>query len=624
MNDPASFIESLEALPAKERDAVKAALRREIKAALLDKIAADVEAVSLRCLANACMALSDPEVSVTYEPRTRLDTFKRSDDIRADLISRFHLLLDCHENPERQDQERAKCKADVQYFFDHYVWMLDPRVEACPRLPFRLFQFQRDVLDFISARYARKESGHIKKSRDMGLSVICIGFGIHLWTFEEGRVANYGSRKEALVHKLWDMDSLLEKARYMIRALPYWLRPSGYTERGHFNYLSILNPENGSYIKGEGGDQLGRGGRSSVFFADEFSHVKRQEASHISLSGTTDCVIYLGTSAGPQTYFYQMEKNAVCPFYLLKWWHDPRKVDRPEDAGDPKIGLWDKTTQSYPLSEWATKKRIEIGPAGFAREFDCDDSKALDSVVIPADWIWTATQRQLAAEGRTCAGLDLAGSTGNDEIVLAIRKGPAVLTMRMWEGIEYEELAVEVVALCNEHGADQLAYDAGGIGSSFGGPMAEIADTYTFDVIPVVPNAPATNRRFWDSPEERMNRHRFANLSAELWWSLRLRFQAAARSFKEPDSEEWRFRAITIPDDSILKQQLAGRERTEDGHGRIKLGKKPNPSPDRADALVLTEMPARRSLTDAETQRDEMRRLVEKARSLGVRREKIW
>jgi hypothetical protein len=51
----------------------------------------------------------------------------------------------------------------------------------------------------------------------------------------------------------------------MFGKLPDWMKPKGFVEKVHDNYMRIINPDNGATITGEAGDNIGRGGRYNVF-----------------------------------------------------------------------------------------------------------------------------------------------------------------------------------------------------------------------------------------------------------------------------------------------------------------------------------------------------------------------
>ena len=74
------------------------------------------------------------------------------------------------------------------------------------------------------------------------------------------------SRKEILVDRAGDLQSIFEKTRSIVRNLPHYLKPKGFKEHTHSNYMRLLNPANDATIIGEAGDNIGRGGRTSHVF----------------------------------------------------------------------------------------------------------------------------------------------------------------------------------------------------------------------------------------------------------------------------------------------------------------------------------------------------------------------
>lgn len=582
--DVAALLESLDDLPDKQRDVVRAKLRAQLAAVQMERISAERDTVSLRSLLSACLYAANPErhPGIVHEPIGERDNIARADDIRRQLCERLDLLRACRDSPELQRQELERMRSNPAYFFNNYIYMQDPRV-GLTTLPFELFPFQERMVEFIDTCYREQRSGIIKKSRDMGASVICIGYGLLHWLTEMGAQIAYGSRKEVYVHKIFDMDSLLEKARFIILHLPDWMVPPAYRERRHFNHMNIINPSNGAQLKGEGGDELGRGGRASIFFADEFAYVRRQEASHQSLSGTTDCVIYLSTSAGPNTYFFELERRQVYNVLSLPWYHDPRKVDDPATAGNPLAP-----------SQWKRSKMETLSTHGFAREYACDDSHALESILIPPEWVASATRVDIKADPLdiTVAGLDLSTNIGRDSTVLVIRQGPVVRKIHVWpDGATMEQVAIDAVDICTQYDVMQLAYDRSGIGSSMAGELRKLRDDIKFRIAPVNNSKRPSATRYRDSPAQPAAR-RFKNVVTEMWWCLRLRCEMSNRIRLGLPGE--REDAILIPDDSRLRRELASREIFETSNGLISINEKGGfKSPDYADALALCEVPYR-------------------------------
>jgi hypothetical protein len=136
-------------------------------------------------------------------------------------------------------------------------------------MPFIPFPKQVDLVGFVLGLTDTEDDGLIEKSRDMGATWVCSAISVWMWLYTDGSSIGWGSRKEQLVDKLGDPDSIFEKIRMLIRSIPWYCVPKGFNEKTHLAYMKCINPANESTITGEAGDNIGRGGRSSIYFKDE-------------------------------------------------------------------------------------------------------------------------------------------------------------------------------------------------------------------------------------------------------------------------------------------------------------------------------------------------------------------
>jgi phage terminase large subunit len=504
---------------------------------------------------------------------TTADDAGRLDAISAEMRRRMMLTGVLQGSEEARAEEMARCAADPVYWMANWAWTYDPRkMDPWPRsLPFVLWPKQEELIRWLRARMQGKEQGGIKKARDTGVSWCCVAFGVWLWLFEPETTITYGSRKAGLVDKLGDPDSLVERARMILRMLPAWMLPTGYKESVHALHMRLLNPANSSIIKGEVGDDMGRGGRSSIYFADEFAYVPRAQAVSSAISDNANTVIWLSTSAGTGTEFWRKEQAGAIEFFRIFWHHDPRKDEA-----------------------WADKKKEVDGPATFAREHEGDDASALDNVTIPYAWLICAIDLDLDP-GRDCAGgLDVADE-GADENVLMIRRGPLVTLTETWTGLLPNQSARRAIQTLEDEDADWLHYDRVGVGSGVAGELEEAPRPFAY--AGVLGGGKPSLTYYWDDPE-RSAQERFVDRNAELWWHLRLRFQATyeqVEGIREHPPE----RLISIPNDARLIAQLTSRLYTSDGDRKIAVESKRamrkrgvGKSPDRADACAYCFAPA--------------------------------
>jgi len=151
-------------------------------------------------------------------------------------------------------------------FINDWGMTFDPRnaeIGLPSTIPFTLFPRQREYVDWIYDRWQKREDGLTEKSRDMGVSWLCVAIAVWMWLFYPGTVIGFGSRKEEYVDKIGDPKALFWKVRQFIELLPREFRPKGWNGEKHAPHMRILNPENGSSIIGEAGDNIGRGNRTS-------------------------------------------------------------------------------------------------------------------------------------------------------------------------------------------------------------------------------------------------------------------------------------------------------------------------------------------------------------------------
>lgn len=167
--------------------------------------------------------------------------------------------------------DRALTRAAHKYystrpaeFIGDWTDTYDPRRPANRWMPFVLFKRQYELIQFFEHLRTSEESGLIEKARDMGATWLACAYCVWRIRYIREDAIGWGSRKADLVHKLGDPDSIMDKIEKMIRRLPVEFRPLV-----NVSHMKIINNENNSIIAGEAGDNIGRGGRKSLYFKDE-------------------------------------------------------------------------------------------------------------------------------------------------------------------------------------------------------------------------------------------------------------------------------------------------------------------------------------------------------------------
>lgn len=490
------------------------------------------------------------------------------------------------------DAERVR--ADVAYWLTNYVWTCDTRdmdvtggTDRPPAVrPFAPFPRQVAFLNWLEERERLAAAGAnggglVDKSRDSGISWLACAFGLHRWLFRSHYAVGYGSRKLELVDNRGDMKTLFEKIRFMLYRLPPWMLPRGFRRHEHDAEAKLINPENGSTITGEGGDEIGRGDRQAVYFVDEAAYLKHPKLVEASLSQTTRCRIDISTHNGPGTVFYEKEQSGRVSVFVFDWKDDPRK-NRTETMPDGRV--------VYPWYE-GEKKRLD--PVTLAQEVDRDPTASLEGIAIPGVWVRAAVNFEipgLPEAADVWGGLDVGGGT-LPTTFLAVRRGPVLLPLKQYTGPNTTAITWNVRDDAHTLGVQSLAFEHTGVGVSIKGTWesAEDAQKPTFDVRALNTGSPAS-RDPW--PDGKPACEKFLNLRAEAWWGLRERFR---KTYEYSIGQETYApeELISIPPDVDLVAQLSSPKAQPVASGKLKVESKKDmrgrgvKSPDRADSVVL-------------------------------------
>jgi phage terminase large subunit len=337
--------------------------------------------------------------------------------------------------------------------------------------------------------------------------------------------------------------------------------------------MKILNPQTGASITGEAGDNIGRGGRSTLYFKDESAFYERPDLIEAALSQNSDVKVDVSTPNGIGNPFYRKRQSyPERKIFVFDWRDDPRKDEA-----------------------WYRRQVETLEPWIVAQEVDRDYAASVEGVVIPSKWIQAAVGLRLPATGIRQAGLDVADE-GEDSNCLAVRKGVVVESVTPWREGNTTQTARKAWALCQACAADVLCFDSIGVGAGVKGEMASLregrADAPPF----VVGISTATSDLPGLYAEGKANRDMFVNLRAQLWWSMRRRFERTWEHVSEV--REWPVdELISIPPDTELIAELGQPLYFHNGAGKLQIeGKKDMKkrgvrSPNRADALMLAFTP---------------------------------
>ncbi len=487
-------------------------------------------------------------------------------------------------------------------FINHWLFTYDPRNAAGDtpsKLPFILFQRQAEFVEFLQALLQAQESGLVEKARDIGATWLCCAVSVWLWLFWPGAAIGWGSRKEQLVDRIGDADSIFEKMRIIVRNLPPEFWPAGFSLDDHMTYMRFVNPANGASITGEAGDNIGRGGRKLIYFKDESSHYERPEKIEAALADNTRVQVDISSVNGLGNVFHRRRESGV------EW------VGGAVTKGRTNIFVMDWRDHPAKTQAWYDERRRKAQDDGllhvFAQEVDRNYAASVEGIIIPADWVRAAIDAHVHLKfddsGLWVAALDVADD-GGDTNALAKRKGVVLKSVEEWGERDTGRTARRAVAACDGLGPLDLQYDSIGVGAGIKAETNRLIDEEVMPrslrLVPWNAGAEVLNpdghvvRGDKNSPT---NKDFYANLKAQAWWELRRRFERTWRAVNEPGFTWDAGDLISLPSDLPLLRKLEKElsQPTARPGSRMKMviDKQPqgSRSPNLADAVVMAFWP---------------------------------
>ena len=517
----------------------------------------------------------------------------RNPDYGAIFRARLENLEQLRAHPEDLPALKAYYKANPADFISDWGVTWDPRnVErGMPALiPFVLFPKQRDWVEWAVERWMRREHGATEKSRECGVTWEAVALACSLCIFHDGVAIGFGSRKEEYVDKIATKKPILPKARLFMEHLPEEFR-AGHVPWRDAPFMRVNFPETGSIIAGEGGDQIGRGDRASIYFVDEAEYLERPDLVELSLSQTTNCRIDISSVNGSANPVARKILERRVSVFVFDWRDDPRKDE-----------------------EWYAKQCRELDPVVVAQEIDRDRSASVRGIVIPGAWVRAAIGFRewagLGPSGEFTFALDIADE-GRDKNAAVGGRGIEVSLAEEWSGKGSDTFATveRAFEIAEERGCRAWRYDADGMGALVRGDARVINERRQAAGLPqhlavgfrgsaevVDPEGVVEGTTGREGDPGRLNRDYFLNAKAQGWWALRKRFQRTHR---------WRTEGTRCHHDEVvsldprmpnlakLTAELSQPTYGQNGVGKMLINKKPDgmPSPNLADGAMMRFAP---------------------------------
>ncbi|HUN27396.1 MAG TPA: hypothetical protein VMU67_13905 [Steroidobacteraceae bacterium] len=497
------------------------------------------------------------------------------------IAERAEKLRRLRETPGAVEALRAFYAEHPAEFIADWGLTFDPRNKnrGLPvEVPFVLFERQREMVQFILDRMAGREPGLIEKSRDCGASWLVACLAGTLCLFHRNVVIGIGSRTEDKVDRSGDPDCLFWKLRFFLAHLPPEFR-GGWDESHHSAHMRCVFPATGSAIVGEAGDAIGRGGRSTLYVIDEAAFLERPQLIEASLASNTDCRIDVSTPNGRANAFAVKRWSGRVQVFTFGWRSDPRKGE-----------------------VWYERQCRLLDAVTRAQEIDLRYDASVEGILIPAEWVQASVGAHMklgiTPSGERRAALDVADE-GKDRNALIGRHGILVEHAESWsgKGSDIYRTTVRAMGLCEQHGYAAFDYDADGLGAGVRGDAVQINGERREAGKGEIAAEPFRGSGAVSDPEGslvegRLNRDYFANLKAQAWWALRLRFQATYRAVVEHlpfEADAIISLSPDLPQLIALTVELSQPTYSLNSAGKILIDKTPDGamSPNLADALMI-------------------------------------
>lgn len=537
-------------------------------------------------------------------------------DYVAVLAWRQQQLTYLRNNPHMWPAAKMYYANNYEAFINHWVMTYDPRNAGSSKptkVPFILFKRQAEMLEFLCRLKTAQTDGLFEKARDYGATWLAVCYSVCEWLFEPGASVGWGSRKETLVDKVGDLDSIFEKIRFVLRNLPVEFLPEGFKEREHATYMKIINPVTGATITGEAGDNIGRGGRKSCYFKDESAHYERPEMIEAALGDNTRMQIDISSVNGTGNVFHRRRLSGVV-------WEGGDVAH-----GKTNVMLLDWRDHPEKTQEWYDKRRQRAEEEGllhlFSQEVDRDYASAVAGILIPKKLVDAAIDAHIKLgwpdpSGSYFAGLDVADDSKNgDKNAYAERVGYLLTGLDQWGGVDTTKTTNHAVDLAVRNVAIQ--YDCIGVGAGVKGEANRLLESnllphgITFTPWSASGEVLDKDKHLLKNPDGTEDKksplkgNYYHNLRAQAAWEMRLRFERTYKAVHDgakydPDT------MIAIPSNTPhltqLCDQLSQPVMTKSiATGKMLVDKAPpgTRSPNLFDACIMAYYPLKLALPTA-------------------------
>lgn len=254
-------------------------------------------------------------------------------DKRNNLRWRKFVLGKCERDPKYRAAVIEACRDDIFFYILTFVYQWNPNYipggqweEYGPFIP---VEYQVRAIRTILWHIEEREDLLILKSREMGVTWLCLIAADWIFLFHKRKRGGFLSRNEDAVDRAGDTDSLFWKLDYMHGYLPDWLlRGFNPERRKSKDRLDLIfnHPLLGGSMAGQATTKAAFvGGRTTYCFFDEFPRVPNSFEVLAATAGVTRCRILNGTFQGLDNAFYELSQREDFAKLVIHWTEHPDK-----------------------------------------------------------------------------------------------------------------------------------------------------------------------------------------------------------------------------------------------------------------------------------------------------------
>jgi phage terminase large subunit len=463
------------------------------------------------------------------------------------------------------------CAESCIDFINRFVMTYDPRLKIDKILPLELFPKQEEFIRWLWNLYIGGKSAAVDKCRDVGASWCFIAFSIWLLLFQKDVAVGFYSYKADAVDKRGEMDSLMEKARFILDHLPNEMK------NDIIPGFMLIKKENSS-ISGLSGERPS-GGRKSIIFCDESAFYEHPEIVESGLVEYSNCIIDISTHSGTNTLFYNKVTSGSIPVFVFEWWDNPLHTQK-----------------------WYDEKKLKAEKQGTMHIFEMNINRnpqaSIQNVVVQATWIKAAIQHNIIEHGARVLGFDVADD-GTDMKSNVLVDGNDIQYMEVWYDGDINDAAERTFNNAIKLKANLIKYDAIGVGAGAKIRLRQLIEGTGSHIKLIGWNAGGKVMR----PEESdfndiKNNILFENAKSQAYWKVREEFINTFRYVNKKECDVSKIIHISdkIKTDPIFNKfinQLSQPLHKLSTSGRIQIDKKAGrKSPDLAEAYIIARCEA--------------------------------